>query len=83
MIPNQQDQNVKNALENTAVQILNKMILVPETNWGKKDGVGNTILEWGIWSNSTKVMEVFHNNNQIMNKFVATEKAQIHNFSVL
>ncbi|WP_269429015.1 hypothetical protein [Rickettsia endosymbiont of Ixodes pacificus] len=25
-------------------------------------------------------MEVFHNNSQIMNKFVATEKAQIQNF---
>ncbi|MCC8406723.1 MAG: hypothetical protein LN560_03805 [Rickettsia endosymbiont of Sceptobius lativentris] len=81
LIPQQQNQGIKNALENTAVQILNQMISIRETNWGKKDGVGNTtILEWGIWSNSTKVMEVFHNNNQIMNKFVATEKAQIHNF---
>ena len=25
-------------------------------------------------------MEVFHNNSQIMNKFVAAEKAQIQNF---
>ncbi len=25
-------------------------------------------------------MDVFHNNSQIMDKFVATEKAQIHNF---
>ncbi len=80
LIPQQQDQNVKNALENTAVQILSKMISIPETNWGKKDGAGNTILEWGIWSNSSKVMDVFHNNSQIMDKFVATEKAQIHNF---
>lgn len=80
LIPQQQDQNVKNALENTAVQILSKMISLPETNWGKKDGAGNTILEWGIWSNSSKVMDVFHNNSQIMDKFVAAEKAQIHNF---
>ena len=80
LIPQQQDQNVKNALENTAVQILSKMIFLPETNWGKKDGAGNTILEWGIWSNSSKVMDVFHNNSQIMDKFVAAEKVQIHNF---
>ncbi|EER21040.1 MULTISPECIES: hypothetical protein [spotted fever group] len=26
------------------------------------------------------MMEVFHNNSQIMNKFVAAEKAQIQNF---
>ncbi|AFB31638.1 hypothetical protein RMB_04235 [Rickettsia massiliae str. AZT80] len=24
------------------------MILIPDTNWDKKDTNGNTILEWGI-----------------------------------
>ncbi|MCC8418219.1 MAG: hypothetical protein LN590_01050 [Rickettsia endosymbiont of Glossina mortisans submortisans] len=80
LIPQQQDQNVKNALENTAVQILSKMISISETNWDKKDANGNTIFEWGVWSNSSKVMDVFHNNSQIMDKFVAAEKAQIYNF---
>lgn len=80
LIPQQQDKNVKSILENITGQILERMISIPETNWDKKDGVGNTILEWGVWSNSPKVMDVFHNNPQIMNKFVSAEKAQIHNF---
>lgn len=83
LIPQQQDKNVKNALESTAVQVLEKMISISETNWDKKDGNGNTIFEWGVWSNSSKVLDVFHNNPQIMNKFVSAEKTQIHNFAVL
>ncbi|AFC72508.1 hypothetical protein MCC_04835 [Rickettsia rhipicephali str. 3-7-female6-CWPP] len=59
------------------------MILIPDTNWDKKDTNGNTILEWGIWSNSSNVIDVFHHNPALMAKFVSTEKAQIHNFSVL
>ncbi|MFV9930353.1 MAG: hypothetical protein AB8U82_05885 [Rickettsia endosymbiont of Haemaphysalis japonica] len=56
------------------------MILIPDTNWDKKDTNGNTILEWGIWSNSSNVIDVFHYNPALMAKFVSTEKAQIHNF---
>lgn len=59
------------------------MILIPDTNWDKKDTNGNTILEWGIWSNSSNVIDVFHHNPALMAKSVSTEKAQIHNFSVL
>ncbi|WP_218459805.1 hypothetical protein [Rickettsia sp. TH2014] len=71
LIPQQQDKNVKNILENTAIQTLGKMISIPETNWGKKDGAGNTILEWGIWSGSAYTTT----------KFIAIEKAQMQNFT--
>jgi hypothetical protein len=81
LIPNQQDQNVKNVLENTVVQLLERMISIPETNWDKKDGNGNTIFEWGIWSGSSKIMNVFHTNQQITGKFIQIEKAQIQNFT--
>lgn len=80
LIPKQQNQNAKNILEDIAVQVLNKMISIPETNWDKKDLNGNTILEWGIWSNSSKIMNVFYSNREIVNKFIEVEKTQIQNF---
>ncbi|MCC8419261.1 MAG: hypothetical protein LN590_07095 [Rickettsia endosymbiont of Glossina mortisans submortisans] len=81
LIPQQQDKNVKNILENTAIQTLGKMIAIPETNWGKKDGAGNAILEWGIWSGSSEIMNVFHKNPYTTTKFIAIEKAQMQNFT--
>ncbi|MGX6959721.1 MAG: hypothetical protein ACIPMY_00330 [Rickettsia endosymbiont of Pentastiridius leporinus] len=80
LLPQQKDQNIKNILENIAADILNIMMSIPETNWAKKDANGNTILEWAIWSNSSKVMDVFYNNQEFIEKFVTVEKTQIHNF---
>ncbi|MGX6959720.1 MAG: hypothetical protein ACIPMY_00325 [Rickettsia endosymbiont of Pentastiridius leporinus] len=81
LIPKQQNQNTKNVLENIAVHVLHKMISIPQTNWDKKDLNGNTILEWGVWSNSSKIMNVFHNHPVIVNKFIEVEKTQIQNFT--
>lgn len=79
LISQQQDLNVKNILENITVQVLEKMISITETNWDKKDANNNTIFEWGIWSNSSKIMEVLYGNKEITDKFIVVEKEQILN----
>lgn len=80
LLPLQQNQETKNFLENLTVHLLNKMISIPETNWDRKDTTNNNMLERALWSSSSKIMEVFHQNPDIINKFVAIEKNQILNF---